>query len=203
MSDSITTVLVNLQSAVEGFSASLAARLRPGLSSDALDRAEAELRPYVLPNEVRSLFRWHDGAEEPMVLFPGYRFLSFAEALDQYRFELALSGGSEGWNPLWFPLLSLQGDFYCTTLSYERREHSPIFLSYRQETALFLICSSLRACLLASAQCFQDGAYMFTGEYLEENDEHARAVRARYHCEFPAEIVDGVTAFDKFSTLKW
>ena len=39
--------------------------LRPSLTRDVLNRIEMQLLPWKLPEDVRDLLQWHDGAEEP------------------------------------------------------------------------------------------------------------------------------------------
>jgi cell wall assembly regulator SMI1 len=86
--------------------------LRPGLSSDELDRLGRELLPYHLPAELEELYRWHDGWERPSgderaALLPDAEFAPLAEAIRHHRaWWDAL--GADGWHPLWFPAFGSQ-----------------------------------------------------------------------------------------------
>jgi len=55
--------------------------LQPGLSDEAITGLLADW-PYTLSDDVRALYRWHDGFEDTQVeLLPGLSFLPLAEAL--------------------------------------------------------------------------------------------------------------------------
>lgn len=202
MQTEISHALSTLERSVANLGA-LERAWRPGISPAQIESLESQLHPYLLPAEVVDLYAWHDGAGEPLALIPGYRYLSLSEAIQQYRFQFELCGGTEGWNPVWFPLFSLQGDLYCVILSTQRQRTSPVYLSFNQDTEIYLTFPNLAALVCASAECFARGIYSIGDGYLENDKEAEKEVASRFGSPFPERITDGVTSFSKFSTLKW
>jgi cell wall assembly regulator SMI1 len=86
----------------------LYARFRPGLSQAEIDRLQQRLAPYHLPEELVTVYRWHDGWDDGedsgrafRALFPDDRFNSLSRAIDERKGWLSI--GMDAWNPLWFP----------------------------------------------------------------------------------------------------
>lgn len=176
MSDLVSSALTDLGRSMASMFGPCATRLRPGLTTDEIGELEIQLLPYHLPEDVRRLYMWHDGAEEPVELVPGFRFLSLREAIAEYRQQFALNGGTEGWNPLWFPLLSAQGDLYLTVMSARREPHSCLYLSCNQDTELYYTYPDLRSFVLACAECLDARAFIFDGELLELNEAQLKRI---------------------------
>jgi len=86
----------------------VAAALRPGLARDRIDTLLAQL-PQPIPEEVRTLYSWHDGTDEVQgayraEIYRGGMFLPLEEALANR------AGGMEGaagyWDERWLPLFT-------------------------------------------------------------------------------------------------
>ena len=79
--------------------------LRPGLTDEAIDALSAPLLPLVLPDNLRALYRWHNGqyphspgSHTP--LFHDADFLPLEAAVESYNVWIQVH---LNWNPLWFP----------------------------------------------------------------------------------------------------
>lgn len=203
MQSNIDKVLTAFEEVVFSIFEQSETKLRPGLGIEQLREAEVRLLPYYLPNELRHLYMWHDGADEPITLMPGFRFLSFDKALELYRLRLKLDGGTEGWNPLWFPVLEAQGDVYCVTLSPIRHDRSSVYFSCNQDTDLFVVFPDLETFISYSTNCYHTGAFFLDGDFVEVNEDQAQEIARHHGSPFPEELVDGVTVFSKFSTAEW
>ena len=84
--------------------------LRPGLKRREIDDSFAEL-PFDVPGAVRTLYRWHDGADlvngpERAELFPNAQMLPLADMI-RARSEILEANEATGyglWDPRWLPL---------------------------------------------------------------------------------------------------
>ncbi|MGY2892814.1 hypothetical protein [Deinococcus sp. UYEF24] len=78
---SVDRVLAQLESWLKTNYRAAHGSLQPGLTNEAID-ALLQGWPYTLSDDVRALYRWHDGFEDAGVeLLPGLSFLPLAEAL--------------------------------------------------------------------------------------------------------------------------
>lgn len=106
-----------------------ASGLHPGLSGQAIDRAEQKLKPMRLTDEHRVLYAWHDGDGEKSAFGNDWpSFLSLADAIEQWRF-----GHQElGWTPCWFPLLNTGQDYRITLIDSVPMETTGVLDFYLQ-----------------------------------------------------------------------
>lgn len=195
-------LLEKLEEAIAICSPTLAGCLNKGISVADLKQQESQLLPYFLPEECQELYRWRDGAAHPLELIPGFAFLSLAQAIEEYRLQFQLDGGSEGWNPLWFPIFSFQGDNYCVLLSKERRVQSEIYLSHNQDTEIWLMHPDLNTLLDVSAECFSAGAYYLDDGFIDMHEEHVDEIFARFGSS-AFKGSDASTSYSKAFTKKW
>ena len=66
-----------------------------------------------------------------------FEISSDCQAIEEYRLQLEIAGGTEGYNPLWFP----------------------VYLSFNEDTEIRMMFSDFRALLAVLIQCFETGAY--------------------------------------------
>jgi cell wall assembly regulator SMI1 len=195
--------LQNLQAAIVVKAPHLVDRFNSGIKEKDLRQLEVQLLPYFLPESLRSIYRWHEGADEPLELIPGYVFLTFQEAVEEYRMQFELDGGAEGWNPLWFPFMSLQGDNYCVLLSTERRPDSSVYLMYNQDTEFRMMFRDVGALIETAKFGFESGAYRINDDYLEIEEDDFEQLRSKLGDRAPLVHVDGVTSHSRHFTQNW
>ncbi len=86
----LTELLESLAQVVGRRAPELTRTLRPGVDEDQIGRANAELAPWVLPDDVAALYRWHDGGDGPEFggagLFLNWQMRPLEVALDRWRF---------------------------------------------------------------------------------------------------------------------
>ena len=90
--------------------------LRPGLTDEAIDALSASLLPFVLPYDLRALYRWHNGqypySPGPhMPLFHDADFLPLEAAVESYNVWIQVH---LNWNPLWFPAFGARSGLLVT-----------------------------------------------------------------------------------------
>ena len=78
--------------------------LRPGLTDEAIDALSAPLLPFVLPSDLRALYRWHNGQDPHSPgphtpLFHDADYLPLEAAVESYNVWIQVH---LNWNPLWF-----------------------------------------------------------------------------------------------------
>jgi cell wall assembly regulator SMI1 len=154
-------------------------KLLPGVSQDSISLL---LKSCGLdaPDGLVALYAIHDGTGveegEPLDdihFFPGFYWLSLADAVEIYR---SISPDVL-WDDSWFPVFSNGGgDFYAVICD----ENSPNFGS----VVGFLLGSEVQSIefqsvltmLRTSAECYERGVYFLDGEYLESRDAEAAQV---------------------------
>ena len=198
-----TALLSNLEASITSNFPEIAKHFNSGISAAELERLESTLNPYRLPQDCRKLYEWHDGAQEPLELIPGYAFLSLSQAIESYRLQLEIWRGTEGYNPLWFPIFEFQGDIYCVVLSRETSETSPVYLSFNQDTEIRMMFADFRTLLAVSTRCFEAGAYKLDDDFLIEDEDHVERIRAEFGNAAPTTHVDGTNSLSKFFTQSW
>ncbi len=135
-------------------------RLRPGLSVQEIDGHAASLRPYHLPSDLVTLYRWHDGWEsyadgEYRPLLPDAQFNSLAEAVVQYRAWWE-DLGADGWHPLWFPAFGDQSG-ELVALELEPGRAAGGLLSFHPEYDLSTSYDSVAALFATTVECWRSG----------------------------------------------
>ncbi len=203
MPPSFTEILKELQLSVAGAFPSLQDEFRPGLELEELEQLERELAPYKLPESLRALFLWHNGADSPLAIFPPYEFLSLAEAIWEYRLQREIDPGSEGWNPLWFPLFSFDGDYCIVILSEEPKQTSEVYESIRGDTELILKYPSVESILKTAVECFSSGVYSYEDEYLYYDEDLLKQVRAKLVNLNDSGSYESIAFYSKSFTQNW
>lgn len=108
MDDSVLelgTALEELEDVLGEVVPDVADTLQPGLTDEQIDTLSVSLRPFHLPQDLRTMYRWHNGQipHGPGMHRPIFHvadFLPLNAALECYTgWRQALPG----WNPLWFP----------------------------------------------------------------------------------------------------
>ncbi|WP_374010093.1 hypothetical protein [Leifsonia sp. LS-T14] len=96
---------MGLRDELERFEAALlrvspesAAALAPAADEAAFARLETVIAPYGIPDEVRTLYEWHDGVNIPA--FAGREFLSIDELIAEREFLTGLLAEPSSWLPL-------------------------------------------------------------------------------------------------------
>jgi cell wall assembly regulator SMI1 len=140
----------------------LAEAFRPGMTAVGLEQAESEMG-YPLHPELKALYRWHDGLNTNVELFPGYGFVSLEEAIRINR-EVNAAYARSGMGPLmaheaaWltlFPDPAGDGYYYDPAASYGS---GGVFFNFR-ESGYYIHFPSIRNLLVALTECFRQGVY--------------------------------------------
>ena len=97
--------LSEFDQALDGSAPAVRNMLRPGLTDEAIDALSVPLLPFVLPDDLRALYRWHNGqyphSPGPHTpLFHDADFLPLEAAVESYNVWIQVH---LNWNPLWFP----------------------------------------------------------------------------------------------------
>lgn len=184
----------------------LAKALRPGAEAAHLDAAMAGVAPYQLPDDVRVLYRWHNGQMPDGELIPGYRFLPIEDAVATYQMMLDLPPDMQGWNPLWFPLLDFEGDVFAVELRRIQRLTTPVFWCPNEDSDLYVWTHDLTAFVRLVVDAYRRGVYRKEDGYWERDEAGETALRETVSPgahRFGDHEVDGATHVSRFSTQLW
>ena len=145
-----------------------AAALRPGLTDAQID-ALTQKAGVVLPEEVRALYRWHDGTEG---LFVGaYDFLSLENSLDGVG--VPLPGD-------WHVLFDLEGEYLFIVYSDEPTTASAIWHYFPEEGAVYVAHTNLTLFTAVYAEGLESGAERPMGrDGVDIDDARIEAIRRR------------------------
>lgn len=197
------TKLLLLEQAIDSNIPECKGLFKPGISEEKLTSLEAEIHLFRFSEDVRMLYRWHDGAEEPLQIIPGYSFLTLEEAITEYKAQLELDGGSEGYNPLWFPLFSYQGDNYCVILSKDEQLETKMYFNAIEDTEIRIEYSNLETMIDIATHCFNSYAYIFDEEYLEKDPKIFNQILEDSGEKERTKQLDTLGDFSKYFTTNW
>jgi len=165
--------------------------LRPGLSDDEIDALETQGR-LTLTDELRALYRWHDGCDPRRVedFIPSHRFVPLGEAVREQaavreqvrsltatqRIALAVFAGHRtGWLHV-FSDGAGDGYFYDPG---RRGSPGSFFFNFNEDHS-YLFFATLADFVAAVIECFEAGAFRAT----------AGGTRLRWDVEKSIEIMD-------------
>jgi len=175
--------------------------LHRGLSREEITALAEPLLPYRLPEEVYILYQWRNGQDAGAWFLPGYSFLPLEAALVEYAQSLAYH---EGWNPLWFPILTFQLDYYTVVCDTEQQTSSVVLQSYNQDPGLYVWCASVEAMCRTIRDCYRDGIYYESDGYLQARENREAIVRQKYSPgAYPFVSGAGISFYSKIATIHW
>lgn len=185
VSSTTDQLLARLQVVLETKAPLAAASLQPGLSSSQITALETE-GGFRLSDDLRSLYRWHDGIAAPnaVELLPGHRFVPLAEAVRERTLiaqQLAATSMIEratfsvfaGHRRDWIPVMpdgAGDGYFYDPT----RTEHEGAFFYHFAEDRTYRWFPSLRNFLAGVIECYESGAIKPAADRKTLEEDYAR-----------------------------
>jgi HEAT repeat protein len=172
----------------------MAAALQPGLTATEW-AAHLANYPGSLPAEVVELYQWRNGSTSamPCELLPMHRWLSLAEALEQYQLVLAGLQDDDAPDDLagnWLPILLEDANFYLVLVT--QPDQSPVV--YRSESQdVVAEFDSLTSMMMAIADCWETGTYYLAGTedwpYVDSDDVKETKIWLNYQPQQQAEMM--------------
>lgn len=159
-----------------------ALNLQPGLTRAEIDEITKGF-PFQLPQELYEFYEWHNGCTDfvfcpsSSYIVPFYEnFFPLEEAFKNYQSWLSW----ESWNSHWLPILDGNGDFRYAIVVGE--ETAPVW-HIDPECGIEEICwDNLTDLFLATAECYETGAYYINEEgYLEEDEQKVVEIQRKYN----------------------
>ncbi|AFY42406.1 HEAT repeat domain-containing protein [Nostoc sp. PCC 7107] len=150
--------------------------LAPGLTRQEID-AIVENFPYRLPEELYEFYGWHNGCQYGYIVPKFDNFFSLQEALKWYADFL--SWGFD-WNPHWLTILDFNGDYRYAVVTGE--DSAPIWFIDPEGCIKEIRWDSLTDLMLATAECYETGAYYFDDEgYIKEDKQKVAEIHRKYN----------------------
>lgn len=186
-------LLARLQAVLETNAPLVARSLQPGLSDAEIVALESE-GGFHLSEDLRSLYRWHNGTSPNSTdgLLPGHRFLPFDDAVrerillaqqvdsaslaQRTAFEV-FAGHRKGWVQV---LDDGAGDGYF--YDPQRSEADGSFFYHMAEASYYVWFPSLRNFLAGAIECYVSGAIKLTanGSSLSEDYDQTQKIWERF-----------------------
>ncbi|MCA0350810.1 MAG: hypothetical protein LCH85_02325 [Chloroflexi bacterium] len=148
-------LLAELDTFLEQHAPDLYGQLRPGVTEDQIDRLNVLLAPLQLPDDVATLYRWHNGTANGMELFGDPDFLPLEEALAAYRDALLL-GVEFTWCAVWFPI-GQGNDTRYIPLADQPTDQTLVLLHFVQDPSMEREYSSITAMVRIWLAAYQTG----------------------------------------------
>jgi len=151
-----------------------------GLLRSGISIKTNEVSPWQLTEEIVALYQWRDGTAsqgqilDDMHFFPGFYFMSFDEALENWRaFQK-----DKRWLPNWFPIFANGGgDFYVLPLPEGNAGECEVVGFMLGESDHFVEYSSLTNMFNTILECYTHEAYFVEAAgYLEVDVEKEHKV---------------------------
>jgi len=181
-----------------------AARLSAGLSNMEIDTLEAQLRPYRLSTELRTLYGWHDGVAYDVSPVPPTVLLSLAGAIESRRFMMEVLGPLGCWNPLWLPIFDRwDGYYYFTVLSPEAQEFAPVFDFSKAATEVVLMATSVSAFMQAASVCMRRDDIRYVDGRMESPLDDLDGTLRQIALGGQPNRIDGETEFSVQESENW
>ncbi|MBM7844679.1 SMI1/KNR4 family protein [Herpetosiphon giganteus] len=173
--------LIELLAEFEHFLAQYApdryAQLEPGISEAQLEQLNALLAPLHLPDDVATLYRWHNGTTHGATLFGHLDFLPLQEALARYR-EYNELGLEFPWCTVWFPICESY-DRRLIALVEQASDHAPVFWNDSHDPTIAVDYSSITTMMATYLAAYQTGVIAIDpAGWWSCDDEGLAALRA-------------------------
>ncbi|MBD2456858.1 HEAT repeat domain-containing protein [Nostoc sp. FACHB-87] len=175
----LTDALDRIETWLVSHQPEFALSLAPGLTRPEID-AIVENFPYRLPEELYEFYGWHNGCQS---LSCGYvvpkfdNFFSLQEALKWYADFL--SWGFD-WNPQWLTILDFNGDYRYAIVTGE--DSAPVWFIDPECGIEEIRWDSLTDLMLATAECYETGAYYLDDEgYMETDEQKVAEIHRKYN----------------------
>jgi hypothetical protein len=156
--ESLETILISLENELAKHRPETKQSLRPGISLEELDEAQAILGQSIHP-DMQAVYRWHNGLENDEELFFGYMFWDLDSAI-QINLEFQKKGlfillpHHKDWLIL-YPDAAGDGYYDTPQGSYDQ---GGVFYVFR-ETGYYRYFPSVKNFLMAIVECYQIGPY--------------------------------------------
>ena len=193
MAGELDAALLHLTTVLGRVKAPAVDALQPGLATEAIERLTAGL-PFALPDELRSLYRWHNGSMPAIAensLFPGGGFPPLADAVRSYEdFREGARRAAEGtaidadliYDSRWFPVFFSYGNsVYVVDCGHAEGAGSVLDLLVEDTSQCELAAETLAAFIEGVATRWERGAYYLDHQPLEDYAELAAERRGNDH----------------------
>lgn len=155
-----------------------AALFKPGLKLAELQEKLHRL-PFQLPNEVYTLYQWHNGTDgdyDECNAFVYHTFMDIDRALAEAEGymndeEVQHSREEEGLPTYLFPFCDFEGEYFAIAGIDAETDSTPVYF-VSQIYEVYLAFTSLTNMMLALAECYETGIYAVgENEHIEVVDE--------------------------------
>jgi hypothetical protein len=146
-------------------------RFRPGRSQAEIG-AVIENLPIVLTQELCELYRWADGTEDAsgyLIWYDLFRPLEGATHDYYMMCDIDEVHSHDTWKKTWFPVFSVDGDFWIQRLSASPAARSPMIHYYIAGGEPQRVYRSLTEMMSIYAACYDQGVYSVEAGELREN----------------------------------
>lgn len=130
------------------------AKLNDGVTDEQIDKLNALLAPLQLPDDLITLYKWHNGAGNNNFLFGFPDLLSLEDTLLEYRQSMELAGDL-GWCRAWYPIAYESRVYWLATLSESAQSASPIYYMDIEDSDVQLLHQSVTAMIACYIEAYR------------------------------------------------
>ena len=182
--------------------------LNPGVSTNDLEDAEDQLGGLKLAQDVKSLYRWHNGSEDMDAdIGTGFPFIPLGYTLSE-RDSMLEALGEDEWSPAWLPIFGEADEGLFALLGRQPTTESPLYF-YNLQDEIRLYYESVLGMVRTVREATEQGIIPPLDERPEEfyevfGGDAFEAIRNKHNPgAYPFVEKRGVTAFDFNDEALW
>jgi hypothetical protein len=136
-------LLLELDSYLEQHFHPIYKSLLPGVNDEQIDKFNQIVHPLKLPEDLATLYKWHNGTKQDGFLFDDPEMLSIEYALMQYRRDVEM-GEEYCWCAAWFILGYASRLYWLVPMSEATCQEAPILSHMIEDGGVVMIHSSIK-----------------------------------------------------------
>ncbi len=156
-------------------------QLRPGVNDDQIDQLNQLFHPLKLPEDLVTLYKWHNGIKFGGFLFGEPEFFSIETALREYR-EAIEFGKEFGWCAAWFVFSYASRLYWLIPMSETRCVEAPLLNYFIEDGSVIEQHSSIKNMIKSYMEAYKSNVVSFneSSNYRELDFDQFETIRLKY-----------------------
>jgi hypothetical protein len=180
----LANLLIEFDAYLEQHCRDVCEQLRPGANDDQIDQLNQLFHPLKLPEDLVTLYKWHNGIQYGGFLFGDPELFSIEDALREYRDAIEF-GIESGWCTAWFTFSYASRMYWLVPMSEATSMEAPL-LRYSIEVGDVVVeHSSIKNMIKSYMEAYKSNVVYFdeNSNYRELDFDEFDAVRLKYSSE--------------------
>jgi hypothetical protein len=171
----LAQLLIDFESLLKQDFEDIYANLNPPVNDDQIEKLNDVLAPLKIPEELATLYKWHNGIEYGTFLFEYPEFFSIEHALHQYK-ETVDMGQELGWSKAWFVMGYGNQVYWIIPLAEKKQEIATVIYHDIVDGDLKIYHSSTMDMIRTYIDLYKQG-----GAPIDSNDSYREIDKRLYN----------------------